>query len=128
MSPPWCGNRSCEDNPHTFAHDHRADNQERLASAHRGRSNVTAPEFAGVRSAVSQTFMQTPLQVRFRGTTEGLHPPLIFARVRPPTGLRLFRCTNAQSALGAAGVSPPLLGESRGRHDYAHIRTQSSDG
>jgi len=74
VSPPWFGNRACEDNPHTFAHDHRADNQERLASAHRGRSNVTVPEFAGVRSAVSQTFMQTPLQVRFRGTTEGLHP------------------------------------------------------
>jgi len=84
VSPPWFGNRACEDNPHTFAHDHRADNQERLASAHRGRSNVTAPEFAGVRSAVSQTFMQTPLQVRFRGTT-GAYAPRSCSRmcVRP---------------------------------------------
>ena len=65
---------------------------------------------------------------RFRNATGGLRPPLLFARVRPPTELRLLRCTNEQSAPGAAGVSPPWLGESRGRHDYVHIRTQSSDG
>ena len=39
-------------------------------------------------------------------TTGGLRPPLLFGRVRPPTKLRLLRCTNAY-APRAAGVSPP---------------------
>jgi len=41
-------------------------------------------------------------------TTGGLRSPLLFARIRPPAKLRLFRCTNARSS-GAAGVSPPCV-------------------
>jgi len=48
---------------------------------------------------------------RGSGTTGGLRPPLLFARVRPPTTLRLLRCTNEQSAPGTAGVSPPWDGK-----------------
>ena len=35
VSPPWCGNRACEDNSHTFADDCRTRNQERRVSARR---------------------------------------------------------------------------------------------
>ena len=50
----------------------------------------------------------TPLRLRFRNA-RGLRPPLLFAQVRPLTELRLLRCTNEQSAPGAAGVSPPCV-------------------
>jgi len=38
----------------------------------------------------------TPLRLRFRNA-RGLRQPLLFARVRPPTELRLLRCTNAHA-------------------------------
>ena len=41
-------------------------------------------------------------------TTGGLRHPLLFARIRSPTELRLVRCANAH-APGAAGVSPPCV-------------------
>jgi len=37
----------------------------------------------------------------------GYAPRSCSRAVRPPTELRLLRCTNEQSALGTAGVSPP---------------------
>jgi len=40
--------------------------------------------------------------------------------VRPPAELRLFRCTNEQSAPGAAGVSPPCVALT-----YLHRRYRS---
>jgi len=56
---------------------------------------------------------------RVRVTTGGLRPPLLFARVRPPTELRLLRCTHAHAA-GAAGVSPPRVALT-----YLHRRYRS---
>ena len=51
---------------------------------------------------------RTPLQPRSCNYGELTPPALGRAGVRPPTELRLLRCTNAH-ARGAAGVSPPWL-------------------
>jgi len=71
---------------------------------------------------------RTPLQSRLCNHG-GLTPPaLVRAKMRLYSVKVAFSPANERRAPGAASVSPPWLGESRGRHNYVHIRTQSSDG
>jgi len=91
-----CGKRTCKDD---YA-------QVQTASSHAapGAAGVSPPwdrethsdrRFRNCSADCRPACWRTPLRLRCRVPRGAYAPPLLFARVRPPAELRLFRCTNA---------------------------------